>query len=69
MEKNLLAWSYWLGLACFVVAFLWKALLFAGLGKEPIHGMYAMTLYKGGTFFLFLVIATTCLTWSKSQKT
>ena len=69
MEKNLLAWSYWLGLSCFVVAILWKALLFAGLGKESIRGIYAMTFYRGGAFFLLLAIATTCLAWSKGQKT
>ena len=68
MEKNLLQWSYWLSLVCFLVAGLWKGLTFVGVYGDTFRGVGCMTLYRGGVLFSLIAVTTTCLVWSKSQK-
>jgi len=72
MEKNLLQATYWLGLACVVVAVLWRALnAFAGIssdfavsGKEITYWSFV----RGAGLFLLLSIATAGYLWGRSQN-
>ena len=67
MEKHLIRWSYWLGIACFAVALVWKALVATGL--LPPRGIFAgeavasMSFYRAGLLLLVLTIATANYSW------
>lgn len=71
MEKHLVTWSYWLGIACFAVALLWKAWSAFGMAlpKSMVIGQTVsyMSFYKGGLLFLLVTIATANRTWFNSR--
>jgi hypothetical protein len=72
MEKHILQWSYWLGLASFAVALVWRGLNFLGFlipsSLTPGRGIGHVGFYKGGLLFLLVAIATASYAWFKSQK-
>ncbi len=68
MEKYILRWSYWLGLGCFLIGLLWKAIVVLGLRPGGFRTLTYMSFYKGGVLFLLVAIATTCYAWFKTQK-
>ncbi len=59
MEKHLVTWSYWLGIACFAIALVWKTWSAFGLwlpkGMTAAQTISYMTFYKGGLLFFLLV--------------
>lgn len=72
MEKQLLQWSYWLGVACVAVAIVWRAAnAIAGIptdlhlaGKEVTY----WTVIHGAILFLLVAIATANYDWGKRQS-
>jgi len=68
VEKHIVRWSYWLGMACFVAALVWKVLLVLGLPLSGFRGVTYMTPYKGGLMLLVIAIASTSYAWFKAQK-
>jgi len=71
VEKHLVTWSYWLGIACFVIALVWRACNAVGmlLPKSMVTGQTVsyMSFYKGGLLFFLLTIATANYTWFNSR--
>jgi hypothetical protein len=67
MEKDIVRYSYWLGAASMVLAFVWRGLNVFGL-KGTVMTITYMTLYKGALLFFLTAIATTSYAWLKSQK-
>jgi hypothetical protein len=73
MEKHILQWTYWLGLACLAVAVVWRALnalgsviplpAFFGTGKFIWYGGFQ----KWGLLLLVASIATSNFIWSRRQ--
>ena len=72
MEKHILRWSYWLGIACLVIAFLWRGLNALGLGLTTLiaHGqsIYSTTFYKASLLLLVVAVASASYAGFKSQK-
>lgn len=61
MEKIIVRWSYWLGVACVVVALLMRTANAAGLMTVvDTRGMYIgyMSFFKGAILFLLTAVAT-----------
>ena len=67
MEKQIVTYTYWLGLAATLVALIWRGLVIAGL-PEKVLGLNYMTAYKGALLFFVTAVATTSYAWLKSQK-
>jgi hypothetical protein len=72
MEKNIAQVTYWLGIACLIVALVWRALNALGLWvpMQVSQGqtVYYMSFYKGSLLFFVAAIATTCYAWFKAQE-
>src|SRR5229473_2641658 len=70
-EKHLVTWSYWLGIASFAIALVWKAWSAFGLWlpKSMAAGQTIsyMSFYKGGLLFFLVTIATANYTWFNSR--
>ena len=62
MERNIVHWSYWLGIATLVIALLWRALNALGVWLPatitPGNTVYYMSFYKGSLLFLVTAIAS-----------
>jgi hypothetical protein len=72
MEKLLVRWSYLLGLLCFAIALVWRALIALGWGviENVLEGrtIYYSSFYKAGAMFLVISIAAVCYSWYKKQQ-
>ena len=71
MEKHILAWSYWLGLASAVIALALRSLNALGLLlPHVVYGrtFWYMSFFKGALLFLLISIATATYSWAHSQK-
>ena len=69
MLKSIMQSSYWLGLASFVVALVWKAFNSIGIWLPRSDATFAyMTFFKGGILFLLVAVATANYGWFSSQK-
>ncbi len=72
MEKHILQWSYWLGIASFAVAVAWRGLNALGIwlpaGVTLGHTIWYMSFYKAGLLFLLVAIATANCASSISRK-
>jgi hypothetical protein len=72
MEKYILRWSYWLGLASFAVALVWRGLNSLGIGLPwsltAGRTIWYMSFYKAGLMFLLVAIATANHAWSNSRR-
>ena len=70
MEKQIIKWSYWLGVACAAVAFIWRALSAMGVVRlaQAIPGVtiWYSSFMKAAVLLLLIAIATYC--YSASQK-
>jgi hypothetical protein len=82
MEKLIARWSYWLGIACMVIAVIWKIVVVFRYWHSPASTMgaatpgattaaavvgYSMFLH-GSIMFLVATIASVGYAWLKSQK-
>ncbi len=72
MEKHIITWSYWLGLASAVAALVMRAFNAFGfwLPKTMAQGrtLWYMSFYKGAFLLFLIAIATANYTWARSQK-
>ncbi len=72
MEKHILAWSYWLGLASAVIALALRSLNAVGLLLPTVvtqgKTVWYMSFFKGALIFLLISIATANYSWAHSQK-
>jgi len=66
MEKHILQWSYWLGLAALVIAVLWRAA--NAFGMLPSQANFPLTFYKGSLLLLVAAIASASYAGFKPQK-
>jgi hypothetical protein len=74
METHVIRWSYWLGIASFAIALVWRAVNTFGLflpkpGFMQGETIYYMSFYKAGFLFLLVAIATANYSWFNSRKT
>jgi hypothetical protein len=62
MERNIVHWSYWLGIATLVIALLWRALNAVGVWLPttitPGNTVYYMSFYKASLLFFVTSIAS-----------
>jgi hypothetical protein len=72
MEKHILTWSYWLGLASTVIALVLRLLNALGLLVPQVvkqgQTIWYMSFYKGALLFLLIAVATASCTWARSQR-
>ncbi len=72
MEKHILTWSYWLGLASTVIALVLRSLNAVGLLAPGVvnqgRTLWYMSFYKGALLFLLVAVATAGYIWAHSQK-
>jgi len=61
MEKKILQYSYWLGVACVVVAVVWRAATVMGFGSVSMMQGLSLTytsFLRGAVLFLLTAAAT-----------
>jgi len=68
MERQILYWSYWLGIAGLIVAVLWKAVTILGIPLPWSQFNLALTFYKGSLLLLVAAIASANHSLLESQK-
>jgi hypothetical protein len=72
MERNIVHWTYWLGIVSLVIALLWRAFNALGLWL-PVQiregeTVYYMSFYKASLLFFIAAIASASYAVFKSQK-
>lgn len=72
MERNIVHWTYWLGILSLLIALLWRAFNALGLWL-PMYiregeTVYYMSFYKASLLFFIAAIASSHYAWFKSQK-
>jgi hypothetical protein len=72
VEKHILAWSYWLGVASAVIALGLRSLNAFGLLLATVvtqgRTLWYMSFFKGALLFFLISIATANYSWARSQK-
>jgi len=72
MERNIVHWSYWLGIGSLVVALCWRAFNAVGLWLplqiSPGHTVYYMSFYKASLLFFVTAIASANYAWFRSKR-
>jgi len=70
VEKHIVKWSFWLGLACAVIAFVLRGLDAVGVFPNFLPGgnIGYMSFYKAALLFLAVAIGAASTMWSRSQR-
>jgi hypothetical protein len=72
VEKHVVTWSYWLGLASTAITLVTRALNAIGIAlPQPLvqgQTLWYMSFYKGALLFFLVAIATASYTWTRGQK-
>ena len=72
MERNIVHWTYWLGIASLVIALLWRSFNALGLWLpmqiREGQTVYYMSFYKASLLFFVAAIASASYAVFKSQK-
>jgi hypothetical protein len=72
MAKNITKWSYWLGIACLVIAVLWRILGAVGLplGESVSSGRTFgyLTFYRAGLLFFAATVASVAYEWAEGRS-
>jgi len=72
MQKMIAHWTYWLGIACLVIALVWRAVNALGfwlpLTVTPGHTIWYLSFFHASFLFLGTTVATACYAWLNSQK-
>jgi hypothetical protein len=72
MEKHVVRWTYLLGVACVVIALVWRALNVFGWGipyiMVPGQTLYYMSAYKAAFLLLLTSIATANYAMYRAQS-
>jgi hypothetical protein len=66
MERQILNWSYWLGLACLIIAVVWRIVNLFGLALGS--STFPLTFYQGSLLLLVAAIASASYAGFKSQR-
>ncbi len=73
MEKQIMRWSYWLGVACVVLAVVTRILNTLGLSTVLLqtrgNAISYRTFVDGASLLLITAIATAGFAWFKQQNT
>jgi len=73
MEKHIMRWSYWLGIACVVLALVFRVLNALGFLMAEVstkgNSIGYHSFLRGAALFLGTAIATACFTWFNKQST
>ena len=71
MARHIAKWSYWIGIACLVVAMLFRTASALGLPTAPslVEGRSFgyLTFYRGGLLFFASTIASAAYEWASSR--
>jgi hypothetical protein len=72
VEKLIARWSYWLGIACLIIAVVWRVLNAFGLllpiSFIPGHSIWYLSFFNGSILFFVTTIATACYAWLGAQR-
>jgi len=72
MEKQIAKWSYWLGMACAVIALVLRGFNAVGLLLPTVvqegRTLWYMSFYKGALLLFLIAIATANYVWSRRQN-
>jgi len=72
MEKKIVQWAYWLGIASAVIALAMRACNAFGIWLPTAMAqgrtIWYMSFYKGALLFLVISIATANYTWLRRQQ-
>ena len=72
MEKHIVTWSYWLGLASTAIALVLRSLSASGVLLavivKPGQTLGYLSFYRGALLFFLIAIATSSYTWVRGQK-
>ncbi len=68
MERHILQWSYWLGIAGLIIAVLWKAVNTFGIPLPWSQFNLGLTFYKGSLLLFVAAIASASYAGFKPQK-
>jgi hypothetical protein len=70
VEKYIVKWSFWLGLACAVIALVLRGLDAVGvfLNLLPGGNIGAKSFYKAALLFLAVAIGAASTMWARGQK-
>jgi uncharacterized membrane protein YhaH (DUF805 family) len=72
MEKQIARWSYWLGIACLVIAVVWRTVNAFGvllpINVTPGHTVWYLSFFHASILFFVTTIATACYTWLNSRQ-
>ena len=72
MEKHVIQWSYWLGMASAVIALVMRAFNAFGIWLPAVmtqgRTISYMSFYKGALLFFVIAIATANHIWSRRQQ-
>jgi hypothetical protein len=72
MEKQIARWSYWLGIACLVIALVWRTLnafgLWLPMTVTPGHTVWYLSFFHASILFFAATIATVCYAWLNSRQ-
>ena len=72
VEKHLVRWSYWLGIACALVALIWRGLVAVGIPERITYADRAIGyagFFNGALLFLLIATATASYVSATTQKT
>jgi hypothetical protein len=67
MEKHIANWTYWLGVACLVIALVWR-IASIWMGPQQALGIVPLSFYKGALLFFITAIATANYSLAMRQK-
>jgi hypothetical protein len=73
VEKQIVTWSYWLGMLSSLLALGLRALnafgILATTVVVPGKTLWYMSFYKGALLFFVIAIATASYSWVRGEKT
>jgi hypothetical protein len=71
MAKHIAKWSYWLGIACLVIAVVWRAVSAVGMPTSPSladgRTFGYLTFYRAGLLFFAATVASVAYDWASSR--
>lgn len=72
MEKLIARWSYWLGIACLIIAVVWRIFnafgLLQPLTVTPGRTVWYLSFLHGSVLFFATTVATACYAWLNERR-
>jgi len=72
MEKHIMRWSYWLGIACLVIAVVWKGTNALGMWLPPKtasqYAIWYLSFFRGSLLFFVASIGSANYSLVNSRK-